>query len=103
MLKCLYLPWSKTVIIPARDAKKEQWIKIKEELKPHGIEVVGARNSELLKYAYKQCEKKPANNNPDVTTTPLTVQDIKDALSRLVSTGDWKEASFEQKSTGEEV
>lgn len=95
MLKCLYL-------IPARDAKKEQWIKLKEELKPNGIEVVGARNRELLEYAFKQCTKKPANSVPDATT-PLTVQDIKDALNRLVSTGDWKEASFEQKSTGEEV
>lgn len=102
MLKCLYLPWSKTVIIPARDAKKEQWIKIKEELKPNGIEVVGARNRELLKYAFKQCTKKPANSAPDATTT-LTMQEIKDALNRLVSTGDWKEASLEQESTGEEV
>lgn len=91
MLKCLYLPYSKTVIIPARDAKKEQWIKLKEELKLHGIEVVGARNRELLKYAFKPCTKKPANGVPDATT-PLTVQDIKDALNRLVSTGDWKEA-----------
>jgi len=93
MHKCLYMPYSKMIIISARNAKKEHWIELKKKLKPLGIEVVATGNTKLLKYAYKQCTKKPANSVPDATT-PLTVQDIRDALSRMVSAGDWKEDSI---------